>query len=831
MTLDLERQLTGYGEQLETYVEPFMIDELVGETPSVFRPSGPRRRWVVVLAASLAVLLLVGGIAAAIRLLTQQPAVVDEPTTTSTVPGPSEEPSGGVSIVGSVGVPGEGPVAVLDTGGNPVLAYEVDGTIWLANCGDPTCSAGTETTEVASTTTLLYDLSLALLDDGSAAVSYVEQGLPQPADQPGITILKYAGPGGVTTIDEGNTTGVNGGRGLTVAGNGLPVLAYYTWTGERGEVVIFACGDLTCASGNTRTVIDIARGFSGLDLTVDADGNPAIAYSMFEGSSSLRLARCSDPACSAGATVTTLVEEQTFPPSLAFRSDGLPAVFVMGGHPNESSDDEVQPARLISCGDPNCEIRTETQIDQADPDIVRGRFTLTPDDLPVLTWVAENQLWVTRCQDPECATHTISATGIKAARDQYSSLMSADGVPTIAFSTGSELALVRCDESVCAAQPDQAPAGEALEVGGPFWSVTTVVPEGVGGLLNATLQPDGSPFLAYEADTGASGPEGEIDFEVGIVRCGDPACVRSENLVSSALDLGETSVAVPSDGLPIFAWDAFFTSESEGVAVGRCADPDCAQVDVSIVEPASIWFAPVLAIGGDGLPMLVYQDFREDPVPIELAICADPACQSSTIITLDQAEDAGPFSLVTDPQGLAAVAYGTFGGEFRLARCTDAACSEVTVEVFDDTGSNNEEPAQLAFGNDGLPIIAYDANNDFKVAACHDPACTEATVTVFSSHLSGFVRTVMIGPSGSPIVAFWADGTEWLAICESTTCEQFRVVELTGIPDRLDGVIAGSDGLPLLIYSTEVRELDPEEGPKAGNLVVAKCTDPACLGG
>ena len=119
---------------------------------------------------------------------------------------------------------------------------------------------------------------------------------------------------------------------MAVAGNGLPVLAYYTSTGERGEVVILACGDASCAVGNSRTVVDVASGFSGLDLTVDADGNPVVAYAMWEGENSLRLARCADPTCAGGATITTLSDQDTHQTRLALDSSDQSA-----GNPRSTS--------------------------------------------------------------------------------------------------------------------------------------------------------------------------------------------------------------------------------------------------------------------------------------------------------------------------------------------------------------------------------------------------------------------------------------------------------------------------------------------------------------
>ncbi len=839
MTVDLERQLAGYGEQLETYVAPFSIDELIGEASFERRPAAPRRPgWAVALAAALMVLLVVGGMLLAIRLLSGKGPVVDEPAPTtvpSSIPGPTEDASGQtISVVHDEGVAGAGLSMVLDSAGNPMLVYGSGGSIWVARCEDAACSSGIERTELVPTTQLEDSpISVALFDDGTVAISYVEAGPPAPADQPFITVLKYARSGELTTIEEGITMTRNG-RGMAVAGNGLPVLAYYTWTGERGEVVILGCGDSSCAVGNTRTVIDVATGFYGLDLTVDASGDPVLVYGIWEGENSLRLGRCADPTCASGATITTLSDQFTNAPSLALDSSDHPMVLA-GSVPRETGDHPEPAALLIVCRDPMCDSRTATSIPVPGEFLSSAQIVLRRDDLPLLSWVLEGQLWIAECHDQACTEPTVNSLGIKAS-DRQSMVVGPDGLPIIAFGTGSDVALLRCADPACTQPTTEAAPTSEVSIAGEHWSVSTVVTGGVGTWppVEISLDPVGAPLIVYPVDVGELGPEGEIDFAVGLARCSDPGCIESTLVTAPGLEFFEANAALPADGLPVFAWDTFYTSDEEAVVVSKCADPDCAQVETNRIGPASMWFTPVITLGADGLPVLLYQDFSEEGAPVKVATCADPACVESAITALDvPGWFAGPFSLTLDPAGLLAVAYPVENGEFRLARCADSACSEVTISVFDDTGTGDEGPAKLIFGLDGLPVIAFDPANEFQIAVCHDPACSQATVTLLASHLTGGVRSLMVGPDGNPIIAYRADGTEWLAVCQTATCEQFVIAQLQGIADgALMSVVGGADGLPLLVYQTKSQPVgDPEVGQTTGNLVVAKCIDPVCLEG
>jgi hypothetical protein len=93
--LDLERQLHGYGQQLETYMTPFTADELIGEAPRPARPpSAPRRRgWLVAVGAAVVVLLAIGLVRWLIPILVEAPVVSEKDETTGTTsPASSLEP-------------------------------------------------------------------------------------------------------------------------------------------------------------------------------------------------------------------------------------------------------------------------------------------------------------------------------------------------------------------------------------------------------------------------------------------------------------------------------------------------------------------------------------------------------------------------------------------------------------------------------------------------------------------------------------------------------------------------------------------------------------------
>ena len=91
--IDLERSLRGYGEQLETSVEPFEIGDLIEGRPVRLRPARVRanRGLAVAAAAALAVIGLIGGVLALLTMGSgpDTPPVTNAPTVTTAIPAPT----------------------------------------------------------------------------------------------------------------------------------------------------------------------------------------------------------------------------------------------------------------------------------------------------------------------------------------------------------------------------------------------------------------------------------------------------------------------------------------------------------------------------------------------------------------------------------------------------------------------------------------------------------------------------------------------------------------------------------------------------------------------
>src|SRR5262249_49127082 len=145
-----------------------------------------------------------------------------------------------------------------------------------------------------------------------------------------------------------------------------------------------------------------------MSIAIGADGNPVIAFvdDQDPGNDSLKVARCTTPAC-ATADVTTLDDagDTGYWPSIAVGDDGLPVISYYSA--------TLGDLLLARCDTPLCADATLTTMDSAG-DV--GQYTsiaIGDDGIPVISYqdVLNAHLKVVRCATAECAApaapHTV----------------------------------------------------------------------------------------------------------------------------------------------------------------------------------------------------------------------------------------------------------------------------------------------------------------------------------------------------------------------------------------------------------------------------------------
>lgn len=238
--------------------------------------------------------------------------------------------------------------------GLPVIGYLDDTALSLkvAKCNDAACAGGDETITTVDdpANSVGYFASIAIGADGVPVVSYLD------LSAIALKVAKCNDPacaGGdeaITTVDASGDVGYY--SSLAIGADGLPVISYADIT--TGVLKVAKCNDLACAGGDEtiRTVDSSMNVGSDTSIAIGADGLPVISYRDF-GASTLKVAKCNDPACADGDTTITTVDDPENSvgthTSIAIGADGLPVISY-----NDSPFSGVGSLRVAKCLRASC---------------------------------------------------------------------------------------------------------------------------------------------------------------------------------------------------------------------------------------------------------------------------------------------------------------------------------------------------------------------------------------------------------------------------------------------------------------------------------------------
>jgi hypothetical protein len=176
--------------------------------------------------------------------------------------------------------------------GFPVISYYHDstqGSLWVAKCGNASCSSGNTLTQVTSGG---KDQSIAIGVDGFPVISYCDSA------NINVKMVKCGNAScslgnTLTTVDSaGNTDRYTS---ITIGADGFPVISYYDATNL--DLKVAKCGNVSCSSGNTLTTIDSVGDVGQYtSITIGADGYPVISY--YDNTNhTLKVAKCANQYC------------------------------------------------------------------------------------------------------------------------------------------------------------------------------------------------------------------------------------------------------------------------------------------------------------------------------------------------------------------------------------------------------------------------------------------------------------------------------------------------------------------------------------------------------
>lgn len=305
-----------------------------------------------------------------------------------------------------------------------------------------------------------------------------------------------------------------------------------------------------------------------------------------------------------------------------------------------------------------------------------------------------------------------------------------------------------------------------------------------------------------------------------------------------------TSLVLDSSGNPVISYQ----DDSNGnLKLAVCADSACNTTPIIRTLDHgggdSVGSHTSLVLDSSDNPLISYHD--ETNGNLKLAVCTDPACNTTPIIrTLDHGggDVVGRYtSLKLDGSGNPVISYYDFTNrDLKLAVCADPTCSAMpTVRIVDDGGDDSVgSHTSLVLNAAGNPIISYFdiSNQDLKLAVCADPTCsappTLRTLDGGGGDPVGWHTTLVLNGSGNPVISysdlgaavffFFSDAVK-LAVCTDPTCGVppiIRTVDDSGDDwvGRFSAMALDGSGNPVISYFDETN----------GLLKLAVCADATC---
>ena len=133
---------------------------------------------------------------------------------------------------------------------------------------------------------------------------------------------------------------------IAIGSDNNPVISYYNAT--NGALKVAHCGNASCSSGNTLTIVDDQAG-SGTytSIAIGLDNNPVISYHD-DVNDSIKVLHCGNPSCTSGNIKLPLVQggpdDLGKHTSIAIGTDGNPMISFM-----DATNDLL---KVVACGEP-----------------------------------------------------------------------------------------------------------------------------------------------------------------------------------------------------------------------------------------------------------------------------------------------------------------------------------------------------------------------------------------------------------------------------------------------------------------------------------------------
>ncbi|OGC38110.1 hypothetical protein A2V54_02490 [candidate division WWE3 bacterium RBG_19FT_COMBO_53_11] len=323
------------------------------------------------------------------------------------------------TLVGRVGI-------AVGADGFPVIMHDTFSggvsRLNLVKCGNASCSSG-NTSAIVQDSSGGYNAwgnySGELGGDGlvafsfhSAASSYLDNRI-NLLHCDNVACSTFT----VTTVDQNDglkNDAFGGDSNLAMGADGLPIMAYYTGSANgypANGVKVAKCGDATCSSGNTKTVVSGTNSNANytIQIAVPSDGLPVVNFDYF---ANMGVLKCGNGACSAGNITSTFAVTANISRAgaMAVGPDNLPVLTWPEYVPLTYNDKKWN---LLKCGNTTCSAGNTTVVLEQGHSGNGGQVFVRNDNTPIATMAGGNdqsdpysaipRIRVADCQDAVCS--------------------------------------------------------------------------------------------------------------------------------------------------------------------------------------------------------------------------------------------------------------------------------------------------------------------------------------------------------------------------------------------------------------------------------------------
>jgi Collagen triple helix repeat (20 copies) len=266
--------------------------------------------------------------------------------------------------------------------------YAVVDSLKVAHCANVACSEATLSTLGGSQHFAFNELSIAIGADGLGLIAFTDpKGLfPKVAHCENLECSEAT----ITNLDPNILA--DQGTSVTIGADGLGLVSYSAFR----HLKVAHCSNAACTASTTTTIDGAGEVGEWSSITTGKDGLGLISY-LHRTNGALKVAHCSDIACSSATTGPIDTGDIGGFTSIAIGTDGLGIVAY------EAPQTRLGPVKVAHCSNIACSAATTWTLDPAG-DLFGTSVAIGVDGLPLVGWEDQTSasLEVVHCSNTFC---------------------------------------------------------------------------------------------------------------------------------------------------------------------------------------------------------------------------------------------------------------------------------------------------------------------------------------------------------------------------------------------------------------------------------------------